>query len=69
MVVPVLILSALAFYFTGVGFGFSIFEQLIAGIGALVLLFFAARRGMYQFFIVRNRLCSTWNSLASFSET
>ncbi len=45
------VIGAAAFYFTGVGFGFSGAERAAAGAIALVFTAAAARRGAYQFFV------------------
>jgi putative membrane protein len=44
-------LSYLTFFFTGVGFNFSILEQVAAGVISLAFLFFAAKRGKQVFFV------------------
>ncbi len=48
----ILALAGAAFYFSGIGFEFSVFEQFLAALAVFAFFFAAAKRGLHQFFLV-----------------
>lgn len=59
----IVVLAGVAFFFSGVGFGFSFVEQTLVGALTFTLFFLAARRNLHQFFVTVLAAFSTAASL------